>query len=210
MRPIVFIDLETGGLDPETCAVLELGAYTEIEGRVRTFQALVREPGLEMGKNIHDEALKINGLTLTRVRVEGRNVSDVALEFGYFLRDVHLEAHCTDERILLGGQNVQFDTGFLNRLWRLAGVAKKPNLDYRCVDLASIGEALMRAGKLPAAVTSKTGAVLKMPGLDAAAEFFGIERSGPDGMGAHRALGDAKTAHLVYQQYENMLRGVSA
>lgn len=208
MRPIVFIDLETGGLDPETCAVLEVGAYVEIEGRARTFQAIVREPGLEMGKNIHEAALNINGLTITRIRTEGRNVSSVATELGYFLRDIHIEARCQNERILIGGQNVQFDMGFLNRLWRLAGVAKKPNLDYRCVDLASIGEALMRAGKLPAIVTSKTGATLKMPGLDASAEFFGIERSGPDGMGAHRALGDAKTAHLVYQHYENLLRGV--
>jgi len=204
---LVYIDTETGGLDPAKHAILEVALVTRIGNVQRTFSRLIREPGLEMGESITEKALEVNGLTLTQIRSDGRNVSEVAVQAAGWLQDVAKEAGVGS--VCLAGQNVPFDIGFLRRLFTKAGTSFPQVVGHRSFDLASIGEALVLAGRLPREVV-KEGRTLTAPGLEAVQAHLGIavDTIGPDAasLRPHRALYDALLHQAVGDAYIELLR----
>ena len=101
----VFVDCETTGLDPESCAIIQLAA--------------IRKDGTTFVKNLQphpgavivDKALQVNGMTREQLLIFP--TSDiVAKEFLEFLRP-------QAPKIILAGHNViAFDVPFLKALYR--------------------------------------------------------------------------------------------
>ncbi|MDX9991236.1 MAG: helicase C-terminal domain-containing protein [Anaerolineales bacterium] len=99
MKPIVVIDLETTGLDPQKDAIIEIAAVRFSGSRVEAeFETLINP-----NRHIPENITQLTGIDDAMVRNAPR-IAEVLAE---------LESFCGDLPIL--GQNVRFDLGFLRR-----------------------------------------------------------------------------------------------
>ncbi|MBQ8568770.1 MAG: 3'-5' exonuclease [Oscillospiraceae bacterium] len=93
----VSLDIETTGLSPETCEIIEIGAVRVSEGKVtEEFQKFIRPD-----KPVPDFITSLTGITNEMV-ADADGAEAVLAEFEEFLGDS-----------LIVGQNVNFDIGFL-------------------------------------------------------------------------------------------------
>lgn len=182
MLDLLFIDTETGGLNPETDALLEIGLVRWKDGDVAVqTRCRVASEGLR----VTPEALAVNGIDLARHEDTAPSrawVVDVldewfACEYGA-------------EKIRVAGHNVGFDLGFLRMLFGAKWMEQR--FSHRTTDTASVLGFLADAGLVPADIRS----------LDKACAHFGIQRER-----AHRALDDAKAAAELYGRLLGMVRG---
>ena len=191
MSQYIFIDTETGGLDPDRHAVLQLGAYASPTHTRRSFEILIREPGLAYGTTVTEEAVAINRLTLENLLVNGRSVQDAVHRLRDFVADMNREAGCPpDAKVVFVGHNINFDYRFLLRLQRLSGIALPPH-HYHLLDVASVMRGLIDAGLLQ----------IKYPRLDDALAYFNIPPTG-----RHSAAGDAELVAKVYNACLSLMR----
>lgn len=150
----VVIDLETTGLDPERCGILEIGAVKANGDRLYLTVAL------ERGRRVEAEALECNGidpLDLSR----GLNGIDFAIkELCDFLEKTH------DGRWIMGGKNPQFDYGFLQENWPVCSYKELSHLiSRRTIDLHSIAYA----------ESIKSGALMEDLSIDDTYRLFDLE-----------------------------------
>jgi len=105
--PLVVLDVETTGLDPELDEVIEVGAVRLEGGReTATYHALVR-PTRAVGESVHT-----HGLTDELLAREGRPARDVLAELASFVGAAPAVGH-----------NVEFDAAFLEANAARAGAA---------------------------------------------------------------------------------------
>jgi DNA polymerase-3 subunit epsilon len=136
---IVF-DLETTGLSPHDCEIIEIGAIkvNRDSGEHITFQALVKPSILIPSKITH-----ITGITQKMINKDGEDIKTVIPEFLDFIGDLRLVAY-----------NARFDMGFINAAVAKQGLKIKnphscalkmarrawPDLEsYKLVDVAERG-----------------------------------------------------------------------
>ena len=136
---IVF-DLETTGLSPHDCEIIEIGAIkvNRDSGEHITFQALVKPSILIPSKITH-----ITGITQKMINKDGEDIKAVIPEFLDFIGDLRLVAY-----------NARFDMGFINAAVAKQGLKIKnphscalkmarrawPDLEsYKLVDVAERG-----------------------------------------------------------------------
>lgn len=106
-RNIVVYDLETTGLDPETCDIIEIGAIKIEKGRITKKFATFVNPG----KHIPDEASAINHITDDMVAGSPK-IEDVIVDFYKFCEGC----------IISGYNNNNFDNNFLKKAYQKAGL----------------------------------------------------------------------------------------
>lgn len=183
---LVIADTETGGLDPQMHSILTLGAVVWEDGKVldHGFHFIVQEPGWEGG--ITQEALDVNGLTREQI-MAGASPSFVVTAFEQWLNE-----HGIYGRAKLGGHNINFDIGFMKRLYRLAG--RKWPFDYHVIDTMAAAQILILAGRLP----------VKYVNLDTLTKHFGIKIRA--GAGKHNALEDATATAKLLSTLVDMLK----
>jgi len=174
---IIVLDVETGGFDSTTDSILSLGAVVlDDDGTiVDSFHTLIQEEEI----NANEGALKVNGLTIERLREQGLSPRMTVTLFTEFIRRNSLPSRPT-----LAGHNIAgFDMGFIRRLYRLAGA--RMSFDYHVLDTMSAALLLKWAGRLPVANVK----------LDTLIKHFDIVgREGEE----HNALEDATlTAKLL-------------
>ena len=108
MSKKAWIDVETGGGDSKTSALLQIAVLIGKD----SFVSYVKPPeGLE----IEDEALEVNGITREQIKTfpsERR----VFLLLKKFL-DQHVNKFDKNDKLLFCGYNSQFDTQFVRALW---------------------------------------------------------------------------------------------
>jgi len=94
----VFFDLETTGLSPRSCRIIEIGALRVAEGGVPcdSFHALIR-----IGEPVPFFISRLTGIT-DDMLAEGEPIEEVLPRFCQFIEDLPLVAY-----------NVDFDMGFL-------------------------------------------------------------------------------------------------
>lgn len=130
----VVIDLETTGLDPEACGILEIGA---VDASGRRFY---RRVALERGRRVEWQALDCNGIDPLDLGA-GVSIDTAMAGLAQFLRAG------SGPRWIMGGKNPQFDYGFLKAHWPegVIGVPLSEVISRRCVDLHSLvyGNALI-------------------------------------------------------------------
>ena len=117
----VVYDLETTGINPETCKIIDIGAYKIVDGRIVEKFCTFVNPECE----IPEEASKVN--RITNAMVEDSPTIEMALPDFY--------KFC-DGSIVVGYNNIGFDDLFINK------VAKKQyyNFDNKRDDVFNIAK----------------------------------------------------------------------
>lgn len=195
-------DTETGGLDPAAHSLLTIGGVAWDEGEiVGSIELKINEPEIIATP----EALAVNKIDVTRLPYDGLRPLEAVRALEGFLA-----SHWSEGPITLAGHNVQFDYGFLKRLYRLSheqayevwsacsAAGEQPELrwatwqqrldrrfSYRLLDTQTIALFLKLTGIAP-----QPGGTTKLERL---CRYYGVEN--PE---AHTALSDAKaTAELL-------------
>lgn len=116
------VDVETSGLDPNTCAILSIGAV-ELNSPSRTFY---EESSGFQGADIQEGALKVNGFTLEQISKQPIDESRMLQRFFAWLK----------KNPIMVAHNSAFDSSFI----KAAAVrASLPNpFSFRTIDIHSI------------------------------------------------------------------------
>jgi DNA polymerase-3 subunit epsilon len=172
---IIFIDTETGGLDPKYYSLLSVGLVLWRKGRIHASKEIFINDGhLKASK----EALEINRIDLDHHRKTAISPAEAIQQMMHFMKS-NFNA---SEKISLAGHNICFDISFVRYLFESQKYRFGDYFSHRSIDTSAILYYLYLSGKLESKIISSS----------AAFKHFGIEVSG-----RHTALGDAiATAEL--------------
>lgn len=112
MSKVLWIDVETTGLDPVKCGITQIGLLIEVDGDI-VFQKSYRMAPLP-GDQIADEALAVQGATKDEVMGYPSPLS----VFSEFIADLHafIDKFDPADKAYFGGFNARFDADFI-REW---------------------------------------------------------------------------------------------
>jgi ribonuclease T len=135
----VVVDVETGGFNAATDALLEIAAVLiELDASGR----LVRGPTVREhvrpfdGSRLDPASLAVNGIDPYHpLRIASTEADALGTIFGVVRRAVR-EQQCT--RAILVGHNASFDLGFLNAAVARAGIRRNPFHPFSCFDTATL------------------------------------------------------------------------
>lgn len=136
----VVVDVETGGFDPKTDALLEIAAVT-----LRMTEAGLLEPDETVsthvipfeGANLDPKSLEVNGIDPWHPLRAARNEHD-ALAFVFQpVRRAVREYGCS--RAILVGHNAAFDLNFLNAAVQRSGIRRNPFHPFSFLDTVTLG-----------------------------------------------------------------------
>jgi DNA polymerase-3 subunit epsilon len=178
-QPMLFLDTETGGLDPRRHSLLSLGLVVGDGPRVtHSLEILIRhEPYVVSGGG-----LKVNRIDLVRHSADALDPPAALAVLDVFLEQ-HFPHRCSP--IVLAGHNVGFDQAFLEAFLESQGRTFEPRFSHRSGDTHSLAAGLRDAGRLP----------LENLGASALFAHFGIKV--PEEK-RHTALGDALATFELY------------
>lgn len=186
--PVLVLDTETGGLNPREHSLLTVAgvAWTPTSQPRPLFSLMVREDNIVT----QAEAMAINRLDLREIESQGLTPSEVVEAIRYAL-DHHFGPH--REPITLAGHNINFDIGFLQRLYRLAKTDYSRDFSRRCLDTATLFTFFMASG-LVAPGKANGDRMFAAMGIPLADEH------------RHTALGDAWATALSLSRMAQTLR----
>lgn len=185
MRPdkILFIDTETGGIDPASNSLLSLALVVWKESAIKASMEILINDGV---LNVTQKALEINGIDLEEHKKKAVTPAIAIEKLNAFLKQ-HFQ---DDEKITLGGHNITFDVNFLNTFLTRNGYSFQHRFSHRFVDTATILFYLYLTGKLKNKITSSQDAF----------EYFGIPVEG-----RHTALGDVVATAQLFSRLVSIL-----
>lgn len=135
----VVVDVETGGFNARTDALLELAAVMlrfDEEGRLEPYQTISTHVVPFDGANIEEKSLEINGIDpwhpLRAARTEQEALNYVFKP----IREAIKEENCS--RAILVGHNAFFDLSFLNAAVERAGIKRNPFHPFSNFDTVSL------------------------------------------------------------------------
>ncbi|MFZ5466421.1 MAG: ribonuclease T [Pseudomonadota bacterium] len=175
----VVVDMEMGGFDSSTDAVLEIGAVIlgfDAEGRLGAGEQVGVHVAPFEGARILEEALKVNKIdpfNPLRHAVDEREALDLVFAP---IRRAMKEEGC--KRAVLVGHNAHFDLGFLNAMVARTGHKRNPFHPFTVFDTATL-----------------SGLAYGQTVLAKACTEAGLEW---DGKQAHSALYDAEMTARLY------------
>lgn len=182
---ILWIDCETGGLEPRHHEILTIAGIIEIDRRqVDEFHYKLRP---NFPERLEESALKCNGLTREQVMK-----FDDPFEVFEKLKEKFSKYGLRREKLIVAGHNVAaFDRKFLNELFVYHGCETLHYyLDYHSLDTMSVAAWLRYVGKLK----------IKTLKLGALCEHFEIP------LKAHDALEDIRATRQLAIKLWEMLR----
>ncbi|MDH3916398.1 MAG: ribonuclease T [Chromatiales bacterium] len=136
----VVVDVETGGFNSATDALLEIAAVlVEIQGdgslmRGETFRYHVQP---FEGANIEASALEVNGIVPDHPLRPAIPEKDALQRIFRDIRSAVRENDCT--RAILVGHNAFFDLGFVNAAVERTGIRRNPFHPFTSFDTATLG-----------------------------------------------------------------------
>lgn len=172
MAQLVFVDLETTGLDVERHGIIEIACIFETEGvrELTGFHALANPGAVEHSPS----AAHIHKIPYDTIAA-APSLMDVLQRFN---------SRCTDGAIL-SGWNTKFDEAFLQRAYRQCGLPWR--FDYHIFDVWSLYKYRQLMQQLPPDLHI---------GLETLARHYQIVRDGED---AHRASTDVEWTWRLYR-----------
>ncbi len=186
-HPYLFVDTETGGLDPARHSLLSIGLVLGDEGVVRHSLELFLKHDTYV---VDDGGMKVNRIDLAKHHEESMEGGTLMAVLDVFLDQFF---PCKREPIFLVGHNVAFDREFLQAFWKTQGRAFEPRFSHRLIDTHSLAAGLRDAGRLPVESLSST----------ALFAHFGILV--PEEQ-RHTALGDALATFELYWKLVELAR----
>ncbi|MFN3162271.1 MAG: ribonuclease T [Pseudohongiellaceae bacterium] len=136
----VVIDVETGGFNSSTDAILEVGAVllamSEETGRLEVDQTFFHRVVPFEGANIEDAALKFTGIDPYHPLRIARPEKDVFQALFKLIRDTMKQQDC--KRAILVGHNAHFDHGFINAASERHNLKRNPFHPFSSFDTASL------------------------------------------------------------------------
>jgi DNA polymerase III epsilon subunit-like protein len=172
MAQLVFVDLETTGLDAERHGIIEIGGIFETDG-IRDpadFQALANPGQVEYSEG----AVEVHRIPHDTIAA-APPLEQVLRQF---------DSRCANEAIL-SGWNTKFDEAFLYKAYQRYGIPWR--FDYHIFDVWSLYKRLQLVGKLPTDLRL---------GLGTIAQHYQVIRNGED---HHRALTDVEWTWRLYR-----------
>jgi DNA polymerase-3 subunit epsilon len=180
MTRLLVLDTETGGLHPETDALLSIGLVDWQDGAIlRQQEILVDTEGL----TCDTKALAVNHIDLDAHHAYSVSRDEAARQIRAFCQPMG--------RPWITGHNVQFDISFVRRLF--TPEALRATFSHRVLDTMQVLAYLGHTGKIPDGIGK----------LDQAIAHFKIEV--PDGQ-RHTALADAVATARLYTALLGVLR----
>jgi|SaaInlLV_10m_DNA_2_1039722.scaffolds.fasta_scaffold03217_2 DNA polymerase III subunit epsilon len=129
LKPFTWLDTETTGLDENENDIIEIAAVRlNLDGTESVSESKVK---MERPDNAHPKALEVNGYT----EEAWKDAEDPAV-FWQKVADSGMLSDC-----IVAGQNVKFDTGFLNATFKRHGVTVKGKpyrVDYHVYDTCTL------------------------------------------------------------------------
>jgi len=186
---LLFIDTETGGLDPLVSSLLSLGLVVWEDGVIRgKTEIFVAEAEIVADA----ESRSIHGIDLIWLKSHGLPPAAAVEQIETFVAR-YFDVSLAPASVPIAGHNVGFDISFLRRLYRLAGRDYERIFSHRTLDTAGVLRFLTIAGVLQ----------LEGAGSTAAFEHFGIAF---DGYARHSALGDAHATAALFTKLIEVVR----
>ncbi len=184
----VVVDVETGGFNNQTDALLEIAAVIiemDDDGQLKTGETVNAYVTPFEGANIEQAALDVTGIDLNHpLRLSMEENAALGKIFTP-IRKAIKAANCT--RAILVGHNAHFDLGFVHAAAERAGIKRNPFHPFSCLDTATLSALAY-------------GQTVLARGIDAA----GIEWENDQ---AHSALYDTeKTAELFCAIFNQALK----
>lgn len=135
----VIIDVETGGFNSATDAILEVAAVIpgmNEQGVLEIDQSFFHRIIPFEGANIEEAALKFTGINPYHPLRIARSEKEVFQAMFKIVRDAMKSNQC--KRAILVGHNAHFDLGFINAASARHGLKRNPFHPFSCFDTATL------------------------------------------------------------------------
>lgn len=136
----VVVDLETGGFNPKTDAILEIAACIlcmDDFGRIKIAETIAVEVEPFKGSRIEPSSLEFTGIDLNN---PARNAISEKEAIQKICLPVRQELHATDcQRAILVGHNPSFDLSFMNAAVTRVNYKRNPFHPFSSFDTATLG-----------------------------------------------------------------------
>jgi len=136
----VVVDVETGGFNAATDALLELAMciiHMDDDGWLKPGEVKVRHLAPFEGANIEEAALEFNGIRPDHPLRPSVSEADGLRGLLGPVRQALKDSGC--KRAVLVGHNAHFDLGFLNAAIARVGYKRNPFHPFSCFDTATLG-----------------------------------------------------------------------
>jgi DNA polymerase III alpha subunit (gram-positive type) len=178
MNRILFLDVETGGLDEINNSLLSIGLVVWDNGNILdSIEILIKSDNY----NVTEAAMKINNIDLNYLKENGVEEYK-AIEI--------IEDFCSkyfSNKVTLGGHNLWYDISFIKSLYRRNNKDFNSVFSFRIIDTMSILKYLYYSNKLDKEINS----------LDEAIRYFNIETKDEE---RHTAISDSKLTALLFTE----------
>ncbi|MBO9469820.1 ribonuclease T [Endozoicomonas sp. G2_2] len=135
----VVIDVETGGFNNATDALLEIAAVTvdfDAEGDLELRESVSYHVEPFEGANIEPASLEVNGIDPHHPLRPALPEREALARVFKVVRAMLKETGC--KRAVLVGHNAHFDLGFLNAAIARTGIKRSPFHPFSCFDTATL------------------------------------------------------------------------
>lgn len=135
----VVVDVETGGFNKETDALLEIAAVIiemDESGTLYKGQSINAYVTPFEGSNIDPKALEVTGIDLDHPLRQAVDENAALGKIFSPIRKKIKETGCT--RAILVGHNAHFDLGFVHAAAERAGIKRNPFHPFSCFDTVSL------------------------------------------------------------------------
>ncbi|MBA3649831.1 MAG: 3'-5' exonuclease [Chitinophagales bacterium] len=180
---LLFIDTETGGLNPQLHALLSVGLVVWEDGIIIDEGEFIIQTGK---KSVSQSALDVN-----HIQIEQHNHKALPSKEAFENLIAFIDRHFPDKKpVTLAGHNINFDLRFLKYFFNQHGRLFRSYISHRVIDTSSVLHFLYIAGILPDKIISS----------DEAFNHFNITVDN-----RHTALSDARaTAELFSKLVETL------
>ena len=116
---LLFLDLETGGVDPHVNGILQLSGEIWINGvKAKAFNRFVKPMGGDM---VTDEALEVTGMT--REEIDSDKHIDPRVTYKGFIKMMssYVNRYKNTDKFHMVGYNANFDSGMLREFFQKNG-----------------------------------------------------------------------------------------
>ena len=190
MNKIIFIDTETGGVNPEKSALIQLSGIIRIDKKdVEKFNFYIKP---FENSEVNEKALEVQGRTLDELKAEKYIEEKEVYKQFINLLDKYIDKYDKTDKFIVAGYNVRFDVDILKALFQRHGNNFLFSyLDSSMLDPLYSIRLLQIAGILP---------VLENNKLETWCKHFGIE------LKAHDSLEDIEATKKLIGKLISLIR----